>query len=138
MSRRTTGRVSQGDPNVDHPEHYNSHPSGIECIDVVQHMNFNLGNAIKYIWRASDKGNAIQDLEKARWYLDKEIERVLKRNERLQEDWAQPRVLHGNNPAPQKSPSSTKEMLDEAAAQRKVEGGQSRFEKLAAEGRLAG
>ena len=61
--------------NVDHPLHYNSQGSGIECIDVVEWMGFSLGNAIKYIWRADHKGNDIEDLEKARWYLDREIER---------------------------------------------------------------
>lgn len=60
---------------VNHPKHYNSHPSGIECIDVVEHMNFNLGNAIKYIWRADEKGKSLEDLEKAKWYLQREIER---------------------------------------------------------------
>jgi hypothetical protein len=63
---------------VDHPKHYNTHPSGIECIDVVEHMNFNLGNAIKYIWRAGEKGNAVTDLEKADWYIRREIERLKK------------------------------------------------------------
>lgn len=63
-------------PEVDHPSHYNNSPSGVECIDVVEHMNFNRGNAIKYIWRAGDKGEAITDLQKARWYLDREIERL--------------------------------------------------------------
>jgi hypothetical protein len=61
--------------NVDHPLHYNSQGSGIECIDVVEWMGFSLGNAIKYIWRADHKGNDIEDLEKARWYLDREIGR---------------------------------------------------------------
>lgn len=61
--------------NVDHPLHYNSQGSGIECIDVVEWMGFSLGNAIKYLWRADHKGNAIEDLEKARWYIDREIER---------------------------------------------------------------
>lgn len=60
---------------VDHPVHYNSHPSGVECVDVAEHMGFNLGNALKYIWRADHKGNAIEDLEKASWYLRREIER---------------------------------------------------------------
>lgn len=60
---------------VDHPAHYNKHPSGIECIDVVRHMNFNIGNAIKYLWRADDKENDIQDLEKALWYIRDEINR---------------------------------------------------------------
>ena len=58
---------------VNHPKHYNAHPSGVECITVVEHMGFNLGNAIKYIWRADEKGNAIEDLEKARWYVEREI-----------------------------------------------------------------
>ena len=56
--------VKMTDP-VNHPKHYNNHPSGIECIDVVRHMNFNRGNSIKYIWRAGDKGNEIEDLKKA-------------------------------------------------------------------------
>lgn len=60
---------------VNHPRHYNAHPSGIECIDVVEHMGFNLGNAIKYLWRADEKGNAIEDLRKAAWYVQREIER---------------------------------------------------------------
>jgi len=61
---------------VNHPSHYTSHPSGVECITVTEHMNFNLGNAMKYIWRASEKGNLKQDLEKARWYLDRELKRL--------------------------------------------------------------
>lgn len=61
--------------NVDHPAHYNAHPSGVECIDIVEHMGFNLGNAIKYIWRADLKGADIEDLEKARWYVEREIQR---------------------------------------------------------------
>jgi hypothetical protein len=61
---------------VNSPKHYNSHASGIECINIVRHMNFNRGNAIKYIWRAGDKGNEIEDLEKAIWYLNDEIKRL--------------------------------------------------------------
>lgn len=60
---------------VNHPRHYASHPSGVECITVAEHMGFNLGNVLKYIWRADEKGAPIQDLEKARWYLDREIAR---------------------------------------------------------------
>lgn len=60
---------------VNHPKHYNSHPSGVECIDVVEHMTFNVGNAIKYLWRFEHKENPIEDLEKARWYIDREIKR---------------------------------------------------------------
>lgn len=60
---------------VNHPTHYTSHPAGVECIDIVEHMNFNLGCAVKYIWRADLKGKALQDLEKARFYIDREIKR---------------------------------------------------------------
>lgn len=59
---------------VEHPPHYNAHPSGVECIQVVEHMGFNLGNAIKYVWRADHKDNAIEDLKKAAWYIQREIE----------------------------------------------------------------
>lgn len=63
--------------DVEHPKHYMQHPSGIECIEVVQHFEFNIGNAIKYLWRAGLKdGNTYeQDLEKARQYIDFELQR---------------------------------------------------------------
>lgn len=61
--------------NVNHPSHYTGHPSGVEVIRITEHMNFCLGNAIKYILRCDLKGRAIEDLEKARWYLDREIAR---------------------------------------------------------------
>lgn len=60
---------------VNHPKHYTSHPSGVECITVTEHMGFNLGNAIKYLWRAEEKGQPIEDLEKAAWYLAREIQK---------------------------------------------------------------
>jgi hypothetical protein len=60
---------------VNHPKHYTNHPSGIECIQVTEHMNFCLGNAVKYIWRADLKNDAIEDLEKAIWYISREIQR---------------------------------------------------------------
>jgi len=63
---------------VDHPKHYTSHPSGIECIQITEHMGFNLGNAIKYIWRADLKGKDIEDLRKAVWYINREIARRIK------------------------------------------------------------
>jgi len=63
---------------INRPLHYNSNPSGIESIDVVEHLNFCRGNAIKYIWRAGLKDDAIQDLEKARWYIEREIARIKK------------------------------------------------------------
>ncbi|MBF6055498.1 hypothetical protein AF335_33160 [Streptomyces eurocidicus] len=61
---------------VTHPAHYTSHPSGIECIDIVKHMNFCIGNAFKYLWRAGLKGNAIEDYEKTIRYIQIEIERL--------------------------------------------------------------
>jgi len=61
---------------VNHPKHYTSHPSGVECIQVTEHMGFNLGNAVKYIWRADLKNNAIEDLKKAAFYINREIERL--------------------------------------------------------------
>lgn len=61
---------------VNHPRHYLEHPSGIECITITEHMNFCLGNAIKYIWRAGLKHDgAVEDLRKALWYIEREIER---------------------------------------------------------------
>jgi hypothetical protein len=57
------------------PDHYRRHPSGIECIQITEHMSFPLGSAIKYIWRADLKANPIEDLKKAVWYLEREIER---------------------------------------------------------------
>jgi Protein of unknwon function (DUF3310) len=58
------------------PNHYRKHPSGIECIEVTRHMNFNVGNAIKYLWRYMDKGDAVENLKKAQWYIDDEIRRL--------------------------------------------------------------
>ncbi|MGU3387215.1 DUF3310 domain-containing protein [Methylobacterium sp. D53M] len=64
---------------VNNPKHYTSHPSGVQCVDVAEHMNFNLGNATKYIWRAGLKTESpVEDLQKARWYLDREIGRLTK------------------------------------------------------------
>lgn len=64
-----------GHDPVDHPAHYTSHPSGVECIQITEHMGFNLGNAMKYIWRADEKGTAIEDLQKAAWYIERELQR---------------------------------------------------------------
>jgi len=44
-------------------------------------MNFNVGNAVKYLWRAGSKGDALEDLKKARWYVDREIQRLGKRRQ---------------------------------------------------------
>lgn len=61
---------------VEHPPHYTAHPSGVECIQITEHMNFCLGNAVKYVWRAGLKGEALEDLRKAIWYLEREIDRI--------------------------------------------------------------
>lgn len=63
---------------VNQPIHYRSHPSGIEAIQITEHMSFCLGNAIKYIWRADLKGDAIEDLKKALWYIEREIKKRAK------------------------------------------------------------
>ena len=70
--------------NVNHPEHYTSHPSGIECIEVTRHYCFSIGNAIKYLWRAGLKKDAsltdnqkeIEDLKKAIWYINDRIKQL--------------------------------------------------------------
>lgn len=70
--------------NVNHPKHYTSHPSGIECIEITRHYCFSIGNAIKYLWRAGlkkemgleDKQKEIEDLEKAIWYINDRIKQL--------------------------------------------------------------
>ncbi len=70
--------------NVNHPAHYTSHPSGIECIEVVRHYCFSIGNAIKYLWRAGLKkeqgideiDKEIEDLNKAIWYINDRIHQL--------------------------------------------------------------
>ena len=57
------------------PKHYTAHPSGVECITITEHFSFNIGNAIKYLWRCGLKGDEIEDLKKARWYIDRELAR---------------------------------------------------------------
>ncbi len=75
---------------INHPPHYISHPSGIECITITEHMNFNTGNAVKYLWRYGLKTGpsmaatealarceqALQDLKKAQWYVAREIAKL--------------------------------------------------------------
>jgi hypothetical protein len=72
QTSQTTGSVTS-DP-VNHPSHYTAHPSGVECIQITEHYGFCVGNAIKYLWRAGLKGSAIDDLKKAIWYINREIE----------------------------------------------------------------
>lgn len=69
---------------VNHPKHYTSHPSGVECIDITRHYCFSIGNAIKYLWRAGlkqevgykDKQKEIEDLKKAIWYINDRINQL--------------------------------------------------------------
>lgn len=58
---------------VERPPHYTKHPSGVECIQITEHMGFNLGNALKYIWRCDLKHDAVEDLRKALWYINREV-----------------------------------------------------------------
>lgn len=74
---------------VNHPAHYTQHPAGVECIDIAEHFNFNAGNAVKYIWRAGLKtDDRIQDLEKAKWYIEREIERLKRKSGANSTCWA--------------------------------------------------
>lgn len=69
---------------VNKPSHYTSHPSGIECIEITEHYDFLVGNAIKYLWRSglkkeegtSERMKHIEDLQKAIWYIERKIERL--------------------------------------------------------------
>jgi len=72
-----TKSTKKPDP-VNHPAHYTSHPSGVECIEVTRHMTFNCGNAVKYLWRngLKDGNPSAQDLKKAVWYINDEIKRI--------------------------------------------------------------
>lgn len=70
--------------NINHPQHYCNHPSGIECIEITRHYCFDIGNAIKYLWRAglkkdaslSDNQKEVEDLKKAIWYIKDRIEQL--------------------------------------------------------------
>ena len=77
--------------NVNHPTHYENVVNGIECIEVTENFNFNRGNAIKYIWRAGhkDKSKEIEDLQKASWYIQREILRLKKKKQprEVSVDW---------------------------------------------------
>lgn len=73
MEAQALYRAEVADP-VNHPSHYTSHPSGVECITITEHMSFNLGNALKYIWRADLKNTTpLEDLKKAQFYINREI-----------------------------------------------------------------
>jgi len=61
---------------VHHPKHYNSHPSGIECVEFSELLPGNLSHACVYVWRYRDKGQPEQDLAKALWFIDREAART--------------------------------------------------------------
>lgn len=69
--------------NKINPTYYNQHPSGVDCIDIAQHYDFCIGNAIKYLWRAGLKEDnpTVQDLKKAVWYINKRIDYLENKND---------------------------------------------------------
>ena len=77
--------MQKTEDKVNHPRHYTSHPSGIECIEITRHYCFSVGNAIKYLWRAGLKKEAdynnsqkeIEDLRKAIWYINDRIKHIV-------------------------------------------------------------
>ena len=84
IQQQTANTPTQQSNNVYHPKHYTSHPSGVECIDIARHYCFNIGCAIKYLWRAglknekgmTDKAKEIEDLQKAVWYINDRIKEL--------------------------------------------------------------
>jgi hypothetical protein len=72
------GAIRSTDDQVNHPLHYTSDPSGVECLQIVRHRNYNIGNAIKYLWRAGLKNEDkhVEDLKKAIFYIQDEIKRI--------------------------------------------------------------
>lgn len=82
--QKVEGVKEEGNDSVNHPSHYTSHPSGIECIEITRHYCFSIGNAIKYLWRAGlkkemgleDKEKEIEDLRKAIWYINDRIKQL--------------------------------------------------------------
>ena len=76
MSKTKTTTATVISDRVNHPQHYQR--GGIETIDVIEawQLGFHLGNAVKYLSRAGHKDDAIEDLLKARWYIEREISRL--------------------------------------------------------------
>ena len=80
-ARKIELNCNKSQDNVNHPIHYTSHPSGIECIGITKYYDFCIGNAIKYLWRAGlkheegmdDKTKQIEDLKKAIFYINQII-----------------------------------------------------------------
>jgi len=84
--------------NVNYPPHYRTHPSGVECIEITEHMNFCLGNAVKYIWRAGLKKDAVEDLNKAVWYINREIKKLEKTEEERSRELIRYQYTESDNP----------------------------------------
>lgn len=106
------------DNNVNHPKHYTLHPSGIECIVIVEHMTFNIGNAVKYLWRVGLKGDhrkridaAIEDLQKAAWYVNREIARLESEKEEETHREAARSVLRERKEADKQRASEVKDRI---------------------------
>ena len=79
MSIAPNPEFAEVEDNVNHPPHYTNSKAicsgcekSIECIDITRHMSFNIGNAVKYLWRYRLK-NGKEDLRKAIWYINDEI-----------------------------------------------------------------
>lgn len=78
--------LTQQPDRVNHPSHYTSHPSGVECITITEHYDFCVGNAIKYLWRCglkveegmTPKDKEIEDLKKAVYYINRKIKNLEK------------------------------------------------------------
>lgn len=82
MLMNNTDHATDEYADIDHPPHYNLHPSGVECIDIAEAFTFNVGNAIKYLWRAGLKTNdPATDLRKAQWYVQREIDRITRQRD---------------------------------------------------------
>ena len=103
---------------INHPPHYTAHPSGVECIQITEHMGFNVGNAVKYLWRADLKGNQLADLEKAAWYIQREIQRINGASEVEPTEWTDAMVE-----AMVDAPMNRAAQSAEGQLQRKIENG---------------
>ena len=82
--------------DINHPIRYNADDSGVECIDVVERLPFNLGSALKYIWRRDHKQSFARDLQKAAWYLRREAERIAREEEQQTTGGLISDVVHGS------------------------------------------
>lgn len=73
MARQVRNKKTTKKEQINHPSHYNSHPSKIECIEMIRRFDFNLGSSFKYLYRRDEKENLIQDIKKALWYVQDEL-----------------------------------------------------------------